>query len=151
MREEVFIILKPDTISRDLVDKIVARLKRIGKIEWVSGRYKSTKWCRGHYAHIANNPELIADYAVLEGFMTRSLLIGFGLSGLCIIEAARAITGATRVSEAERGTIRGDFGLPNRPVCYNLVHVADSSSAVLRETDLFLDRRIDYDFGITTH
>lgn len=154
MKEETFIILKPDAISRDLVEPIVRCFQQIGEIKWVTGRHKSIDWCRQHYEHIASNSELIGAYAIMEAFMSRELLIGFGLSGFNIIKQARAITGSTDTAKARPGTIRGNYGIVfplNRPMCYNLVHVADSSSAVLRETALFLDRSTDYDFGITTH
>lgn len=151
MTEEVFIILKPDAVRRGLVEPIVRRFKRIGKIKWVTGRVKCQEWCRQHYEHIATNPDLVDAYAIMEAFMSRELLIGFSLLGNDIIKRARMITGATRINEAVLGTIRGDFGMLNRPICYNLVHVADSPEAVRRETALFLDRSIDYDFGIMSH
>lgn len=148
MREEAFIIIKPDAISRELVDAIVRRFQQIGHIEWVTGRFKNKIWCRRHYAHIFNNPDLADVYAILEDFMTKKLLIGFNLWGDYSIERARRVAGATKIEDAVPGTIRADFGLKICPTCYNLVHVSDSSEAKHREIQLFLDRSIDYDFAI---
>lgn len=149
MREEqVFIILKPDTISRNLIDEIVRRFRAIGRFEWVSGRTKNKDWCRRHYKHIFTDSKLVEVQALLDNFMVGNLLIGLNLWGPNCILKARELAGATRVKDAKSGTIRGDLGLRFLPTCYNLVHVADSPEAVTRETILFLDRTTDYDFGI---
>lgn len=151
MMEEVFVIIKPDAISRGLINEIVQRFRQFGKIDWVTGRVKNRLWCRCHYAHISNNPDLADAYAIMETFMSEKLLIGFCLRVGNGIKEAREIAGPTRISCAESGTIRGDFGLKSYPTCYNLVHVADSLEAVRREKKLFLDRSTDYDFGIMSH
>lgn len=147
---ETFIIIKPDAISRGLTHTIVERFQQLGHIIWVAGRIKNREWCRQHYAHIFNNPEFKNDYVVMETFMAETLLISFSLAGINVIKKAREITGATRISDAVPGTIRGDLGMVNKPMCYNLVHTADSTDAVQREYDLFFDRSTDYKFGIIT-
>lgn len=149
MREEVFIIIKPDAISRELVDDIVRRFQQIGHIEWVTGRFKNKIWCQQHYVHIFNDLSLSDIYTTLENFMVGKLLIGFILWGDNCIKRAREMAGATK--NAVPGTIRADFGLKICPTCYNLVHVSDSPEAVQREIQLFLDRSTDYDFAIMSH
>lgn len=148
MIEEVFIIIKPDAISRGLVNEIISYFRHIGKIEWVNGRVKSRQWCQRHYAHIV---DLLSIYEVLEVFMAEKLLIGLNLRGDDAIRKARIMAGSTNVKNAIPNTIRGDLGLEFYPTCYNLVHVADSPEAVRREKKLFFDRSTDYDFGIMSH
>lgn len=152
MMEEVFIIIKPDAISRGLISEIIECFQHLGEIEWVNGRFKSREWCQWHYAHIINNPDIANTvYLILEVFMAETLLIGFNLRGDDCIKRAREMAGTTNVVNAKPGTIRGEYGLKNYPTCYNLVHVADSPEAVRREKKLFFDRSTDYDFGIKLH
>jgi len=46
----------------------------------------------------------------------------------------RSMMGATFGSQADAGTIRGDFGVSNS---FNLIHGSDSPEAAERELDLF--------------
>jgi len=150
MTENTFIIIKPDAIRRGLTDTIIERFQKIGDIKWIIGLYKNRDWCRMHYKHIKENPELSKDYTIMEDFMSGKLLIGFLLRGDSIIEHARVLVGSTRTWEAQAGTIRGEFRPPYAlvlPICHNLVHVADSKQSVIREINLFLNRSLDHDFN----
>jgi nucleoside-diphosphate kinase len=53
-----------------------------------------------------------------------------------VITTCRRMMGKTFGSEAEPGTIRGDFGISRS---YNLVHGSDSKEAAEREIALFFD------------
>lgn len=145
---EVFIIVKPDAIERGLTDIIIQRFMEIGEIEWITGKYKSRKWCRQHYEHIVANLDLADAYAVMETFMSKTLLIGFLIRGNNCIERARELAGSTNVLEANIETIRGEYAVCSLPICHNLIHVADSPKAVKREVRLFMDRSTDHDFKI---
>jgi len=50
------------------------------------------------------------------------------------VAVARKMMGATFGSNAEPGTIRGDFGMSNR---FNLVHGSDTPEAAQREIAIF--------------
>ena len=150
MTENTFIIIKPDAIKRGLMEIIMERFQKIGDIKWIIGLYKNRDWCRMHYKHIKENPDLLNDYKIMEDFMTGTLLIGFLLGGEDIISNARELAGSTRTWEAQAGTIRGEFCVPHAivfPICWNLVHVADSKQSVTREINLFKNRSLDYDFN----
>ena len=61
-----------------------------------------------------------------------------------LFRSIRKVVGATNPAEADKGTIRGDFGTDsfeksaaeNRG-CHNLIHASDSSEAVHREIALW--------------
>ena len=83
------------------------------------------------------------NYAVHEGkefyeplvtFMTSSPVVAMVVRGNGAIEIVRRMLGATFGSNAEPGTIRGDFGVSNR---FNLVHGSDSPESAEREIALF--------------
>ena len=69
------------------------------------------------------------------------------LRGNNAIAVARKMMGATFGSNAEPGTIRGDFGLSNS---FNLIHGSDSTQAAQRELGLFFKKEelLDYDRSI---
>jgi nucleoside-diphosphate kinase len=66
--------------------------------------------------------------------MTSSPVIVLALSGKDAINIARKMMGKTFGSQAEPGTIRGDFGVSNS---FNLIHGSDSAESAARELKLF--------------
>jgi nucleoside-diphosphate kinase len=73
-------------------------------------------------------------YAGLVKFMTSSPVVVLALEGKNAIAIARKMMGATFGSNAEPGTIRGDFGVSNS---FNLIHGSDSPESAQRELGLF--------------
>jgi nucleoside-diphosphate kinase len=66
--------------------------------------------------------------------MTSSPVIVLALSGKDAINIARKMMGKTFGSQAEPGTIRGDFGVSNS---FNLIHGSDAAESATRELGLF--------------
>jgi nucleoside-diphosphate kinase len=66
--------------------------------------------------------------------MTSSPVVVVALQGKNAIAIARKMMGATFGSNAEPGTIRGDFGVSNS---FNLIHGSDSPEAAAKELKLF--------------
>jgi nucleoside-diphosphate kinase len=73
-------------------------------------------------------------YAGLVNFMTSSPVLVLALKGVGAIAVCRSMMGATFGSQADAGTIRGDFGVSNS---FNLIHGSDSPEAATRELGLF--------------
>jgi len=73
-------------------------------------------------------------YEGLVKFMTSSPVLVVALQGKSAIAIARKMMGATFGSNAEPGTIRGDFGVSNS---FNLIHGSDSPEAATKELGLF--------------
>jgi len=68
--------------------------------------------------------------------MTSSPVVVLALRGVGAIAISRKLMGATFGSNAEPGTIRGDFGVSNS---FNLIHGSDSPEAAERELGLFFE------------
>jgi nucleoside-diphosphate kinase len=66
--------------------------------------------------------------------MTSSPVVVLALQGKNAIAICRKMMGATFGSNAEPGTIRGDFGVSNS---FNLIHGSDSPESAQRELGLF--------------
>jgi nucleoside-diphosphate kinase len=129
--ETTLIILKPDAVQRGLMGRIVSRFEDKGlqvvgcKLMQISQQLAAT-----HYeAHKAR-----PFYAGLVQFMTSSPVLVLAIRGKGAIAVSRKMMGATFGSNAEAGTIRGDFGVSNS---FNLIHGSDSPEAAERELGLF--------------
>jgi nucleoside-diphosphate kinase len=66
--------------------------------------------------------------------MTSSPVVVLALAGKDAINIARKMMGKTFGSQAEPGTIRGDYGVSNS---FNLIHGSDSPDSATRELGLF--------------
>ena len=79
-------------------------------------------------------------------FMTSSPVVVMAVRGNGAIGICRKMMGATFGSNAEPGTIRGDFGVSNS---FNLIHGSDSPEAAEKELSLFFnDGEVQsYDLG----
>jgi nucleoside-diphosphate kinase len=131
MTERTLIILKPDTLQRQVVGQIISRFETKGfKLVAAKLMHIPLELACEHYAphrgqsffpgvtkYLASGPSLIMVWEA-EG----------------IIEIARKMIGATFGCKAEPGTIRGDFSCARR---FNLVHGSDSKESAEREIGLF--------------
>ncbi len=143
--ETTLIILKPDAVQRGLMGRIVGRFEDKGlQIVGMKLMQISRTLAETHYeAHKAR-----PFYPGLVAFMTSSPVLVMAVRGNNAISICRKMMGATFGSNAEAGTIRGDFGVSNS---FNLIHGSDSTEAADRELGLFFgpgevltyDRRIE--------
>lgn len=129
--QTTLIILKPDAVQRGLMGRIISRFEEKGlQIVGMKMMTISQDLASRHYeAHKAK-----PFYAGLVGFMTSSPVVVLAVKGNNAIAVARKMMGATFGSNAEAGTIRGDFGVSNS---FNLIHGSDSPEAAERELGLF--------------
>jgi len=131
--ETTLIILKPDAVQRGLMGKIISRFEEKGlaivgmKMMTISQDLAAT-----HYEAHKERPF----YKGLVGFMTSSPVVVLAVRGVGAISISRKMMGATFGSNAEAGTIRGDFGVSNS---FNLIHGSDSPEAAERELGLFFN------------
>jgi len=132
--ETTLIILKPDAVQRGLTGQIISRFENKGlqvvamKMMTISPELAAT-----HYEAHQGKPF----YEGLVNFMTSSPVIVLALQGVGAIAMCRKMMGATFGSNAEPGTIRGDFGVSNS---FNLIHGSDSPEAAQREINLFFNK-----------
>ena len=96
-----------------------------------------------HYAVHAGK----AFFNGLVNFITSSPIIAIVFQGENAVAIIRQTMGGTDPTEADSGTIRGDFGID---IGHNLVHGSDSLENASGEIDLFFspEEMLDYDRDI---
>ncbi len=129
--ETTLIILKPDAVQRGLMGRIITRFEEKGlQIVGMKMMTISSELAATHYESHQGKPF----YDGLVNFMTSSPVLVLAIKGVGAIAICRKMMGATFGSNAEPGTIRGDFGVSNS---FNLIHGSDSPEAAEREFGLF--------------
>ena len=138
--ERTLILFKPDALQRGLSGRILQRFEDKGlKIVGLKLMNMTDELAAKHYEAHKERPF----YPGLVRFMTSSPIVALALEGIGAIAVARKMMGATFGSDAEPGTIRGDFGVSRS---FNLIHGSDSPEAAEKELGLFFpEGLIDYD------
>jgi nucleoside-diphosphate kinase len=128
-----FVMCKPDAVERGLVGEIVSRLERKG-LTVVHAELKSVSrtLAEAHYAEHAEKPFFVE----LVAFLTRSPVFAMVVEGPAdnTFSLVRKLVGATKVDDAEPGTIRGDYATTTTE---NLVHASDGHESADREITLW--------------
>lgn len=118
--EKTLIILKPSTIQRALIGKVIDRFQQKGlTVNGIKMMQLSESILREHYAHLTDRPFFPS---LLKSMMATPVIV-MCLSGKDAVEVVRAMTGATNSRKAAPGTIRGDFGMSGQE---NIIHASDS-------------------------
>jgi nucleoside-diphosphate kinase len=131
--DRTFVMCKPDAVERGLIGEIVGRIERKG-FTLVAAELRSVE--RGlaeeHYAEHREKPF----FGELVDFLTRSPVFAMVVEGPAdnTFSLLRKMVGATKVDDAEPGTIRGDFATITTE---NLVHASDSHDSAAREIKLW--------------
>ena len=130
---QTFVMCKPDAVERGLVGEIVSRLERKG-LTLVAAELKSVPRAQAeaHYAEHAEKPF----FGELVEFLTRSPVFAMIVEGPAdnTFSLLRLLVGATKVDDAEPGTIRGDLATTTTE---NLVHASDAHESEAREIELW--------------
>ncbi|MAG11172.1 nucleoside-diphosphate kinase [Candidatus Pacearchaeota archaeon] len=152
MIERTLIVLKPDTIQRGLVGKIVSRFEEVGlkligmkmihcSKEFAEQHYPLDKeWAKNVYRKSKEKHDRIGkelrfkDYMEMGksiqkwniDFLCESPIIAIVLEGPHAIELVRKMTGDTEPLQSAPGTIRGDFA------SVESYQLTDSKNRVLR-------------------
>src|ERR1700733_768775 len=129
--ERTLIIRKPDAVQRGLCGDIITCFEKKG-LQIVGMKFMKilTTLAETHYEPHKGKPF----YPCLVKFMTSSPVIVIALQGKDAINISRKMMGKTFGSQAEPGTIRGDFGVSNS---FNLIHGSDAPESATRELGLF--------------
>ncbi len=150
MYEETFVLLKPDALERRLVGKIIQRYEEAG-LKILDIRYHrrvSERLIRRHYPDsmaeaIGKKAQTAIDgitdtgaYGLevlgwLHQYVMRGPVIALKIGGEDAVKTVRRVTGYTDPATAEKGTLRGDFGIDSLRTsteegraCENLVHAS---------------------------
>lgn len=144
--EQTLIILKPDTLQRNLVGEIIARFEKKGlKIIALKMMTINDVLIKEHYSHHKDKPF----FDNLKKYMQSAPCIVMVLEGIGVVETTRILCGQTDSKRADVGTIRGDLAMSGR---HNLVHSSDSKETAEKEIkrffkpeELFHFEKIDFE------
>ena len=132
--QRTLIILKPDAVQRKLIGEIIRRFEDKGfSIAEMRLMTISRQMAETHYAEHKGK----GFYEDLVGFITGGPVVVMALEGPEVIAVARKLMGKTKFTEAEPGTIRGDYA---HDLTANLIHGSDSPESAQRELKLFFGK-----------
>ncbi|MGE3619668.1 MAG: nucleoside-diphosphate kinase [Acidimicrobiia bacterium] len=128
-----FVMCKPDAVERGLVGEILSRLERKGlTLVAAELRRVDADLAERHYDEHREKPF----FGELVSFLTRSPVFAMVWEGPAdnTFSLVRLLVGATKVDDAQPGTIRGDFATVTTE---NLVHASDGHESAGREIELW--------------
>lgn len=138
--ETTLILFKTDCIEKSLVGEVLRRYEAEGfKIRGIKMMQLSSELLQEHYAHIADEPF----FPEIANFMQASPIIAMALSGENAIARIRELLGPTDSTKAEKGTIRGDFGVD---MMTNICHASDSRENAAAEVKRFFSETEIFDY-----
>ena len=131
--ERTFSMLKPGVVHRRLAGEIIARIERKGlKIIALKMMTIPRNLAQAHYAEHSEK----SFFGELVSFITLGPIVAMAIEGEGAIAQVRRLCGATKVDDAQPGTIRGDYAMHTG---LNIIHASDSSSSAEREIGLFFE------------
>ena len=131
--ERTLSIVKPDAVAKGVTGEILRRFEEAGlRVVAIKALRLTEEDARGFYAVHKERPF----YASLVKFMTSGPIIVTVLEGEGAIAKNRELMGPTDSQEAERGTIRGDFGTD---IEKNAVHGSDAVATAKLEIAYFFN------------
>ena len=133
MMEKSFVMMKPDTVQRRIMGKVLSRFEEKG-LQIVACKLLKIdeSLAKEHYGEHTEKPF----FNDLVSYITSSPCLAMVIKGEDAISLIRKIVGATNPKEADLGTIRGDFALD---MGRNVIHASDSPNSAEREIGLFFD------------
>ncbi len=122
---------KPGVLNRRLVGQVITRFENKGlKLVGLKLMQIPRKLAARHYAEHKDK----VFYNDLISYITSAPVVAMVWQGDNCVALVRKLVGATKPSDAEPGTIRGDFCSHTN---HNIVHASDSDVSAEREIDLF--------------
>lgn len=132
-RERTFCMLKPGVVQRRIAGEIVERLEKKGlDIIALKMMVIPMPLAERHYGEHAAKPF----FGELVSFITSGPVVAMVLAGDDAVAVLRKLCGATKVEDAQPGTIRGDFADHTGK---NIIHASDSVESAEREIGLFFE------------
>jgi len=129
--QTTLILLKPDCIATGRVGEVIRRFEEAGfQIRGAKMFELSGELLREHYSHLLDKPF----FPEIVTFMQSTPVIALALAGENAVDRVRTLIGPTDSKKAEKGTIRGDFGVD---VMVNIAHASDSAENAAIELKRF--------------
>ncbi|MFQ6061079.1 MAG: nucleoside-diphosphate kinase [Thermoplasmata archaeon] len=140
VRERTFALIKPDGVQRGLIGEVLHRFERRGlKIVAMKMLTVTEHLAKAYYSEHIGKPF----FEPLIRYITSGPSVAIVLEGEEAVSVVRRMMGGTSPSEADPGTIRGDYGLQ---ISRNIIHGSDSLTSAEREISLFFDKEEIVDF-----
>lgn len=172
--ERTLLIIKPDGVKRGLVGEIISRIEKRGlkiiALEMISATRgqvddhypKDEKWIKRIGEKTAKNYETygidLKSFGTedpleignqvrgwLIDYLTSGPMVKMAIKGIHAIAMVRKIVGKSLPSEAEMGTIRGDFSVDDavaankdKRAIHNLVHASETEEEAVHELSFWL-------------
>ena len=132
-QERTFIAIKPDGVQRGLISEIIGRFEKKGfKLVALKQLIPTKELAEKHYGIHKERPF----FANLVDFISSGPVVAMVWEGPGVILSARKLIGATKPSESEPGTIRGDFAID---IGRNIIHGSDGEDTANFEINLWFD------------
>ena len=131
--EQTLVVVKPDGFKRALTGKILARFEEKGFEIKKLKSYNFTKEKAEEFYSVHNKKPFFNE---LVSFISSGVVVACILEGNNAVNTVRMMIGATKSSEANPGTLRGDFGLGFTD---NIVHASDSSESFIKESQVIFN------------
>ena len=131
--EQTLIVVKPDGFKKGIVGKIISRFEEKGfQIMNLKSFQFDTDTARKFYdAHKDKH-----FFNELVSFICSGKTVGCILEGNNAVSTVRLMVGNTKSTEAQPGTIRGDFGLG---ITDNIIHASDSAESFIKESKIIFN------------
>ena len=146
MMERTFVMIKPTSVQRNLIGEIIKRIEQKGLMVNALKMVKISK--EQAYKHYDIH-EGKAFFDQLIQSITQGPVVTLVVSGNKAVEIVRLLSGATNPTEAQPGTIRGDF---SADITCNIIHSADSVERAQYEISIYFneDEILEYDKKINS-
>lgn len=131
MQQKTFVMIKPDSVVRRLIGRIITRYEEKG-LQIVA--MKLIKVEKEQAKELYKEHAGKDFYEILMNFVINQPVVVMVLKGKRAIEVTRLMIGSTKGAEAASGTIRGDFTISSS---FNVIHASDSLESSARETAIF--------------
>ena len=127
MSEQTLIVLKPDSVERNLIGEILARFEKSNfKIIKLQKMNYTKEMAEEFYSAHKEKPF----FGELVSYITSGPVVVAVLEGENVVAKTREINGETDPKKAEKGSIRGDFGID---ITSNTIHASDSPQSFEKE------------------
>ena len=131
MIERTFSMVKPDAVSKNNIGEIIKRLEDASLKVVALEMTQLTKETAGRFYHVHAERPFFND---LISFICSGRVVPMILEGEDAVLRTRALIGATNPKEAEKGTLRSDFGTS---IEKNAIHASDAKETAAFEMSVF--------------
>ena len=135
-----FAMLKPGVVNRRLVGEVIERLEKKGlKIVGLKMVHPTKELAETHYAEHKGKPF----FDELVSYLISGPVVAMVLQADDCVTITRKLVGKTKPTDAEPGTIRGDYCIHTQR---NIIHASDSDESAAREIALWFKEEEIFDW-----